>query len=189
MKIKILIAAMSIAAASQANAQIGWTLDQCRAKYGTEIGGDKIDSFVFQVTGFKVTMIFQVTYPTGGGFARGGVKIIQFEPENPITFAQAKQILTKVSNTIWKRDPDPAVSDDEMDTWKTKMTTGHNIDGQLTFAAPNSFNSTKPDRTHVEAITVMDDTVIDQESKEAKAEQEAQDKADKAKAQSNVDGL
>jgi hypothetical protein len=153
------------------------------------ISGDKVESFVFQVSGFQITMRFQVTYPTGGDFIRGGVEVIEFEPETPVTFAQAKQILAKVSNTVWKRNPDSGFSD-EVDTWETKMTTGpkHDIEGDLLFATP-SFNSTKADRTHVESIRVMDDTVSDQESKEGMKEQAKEKAKEEKKTQDNVDGL
>jgi hypothetical protein len=190
-KALIFVTTVSLMMLTIAQAQIGWTLDQCKAKYGAEISGDKVDSFVFQVSGFKITTTFQVTYLTGGGFNRGGVEIIEFEPETPITFAQAKQILTKVSNTAWKRDSDPALSDEELDTWETKMTTEpkHNLNGLLAFAAPELLSSTKPDRTHIESVTVQDDTAMSQDSEEGMRDQAKEKAKEEKKTQDSVDGL
>lgn len=176
--------------ANRAQAQIGWTLDQCKAKYGEPIGSDKVQMWTFNVNGFKIEFWFNWIHQSVEiPLAEITVSQIKFNPETPITVAQAKQILAKVSSTTWKRNHDG--SDDEADAWETRMSTPpkHDISAYLYFAPPALLSSTEPDRSHIQTILVLDDTVSEQDSKEGAQEQADQKAKEEKKVQENVDGL
>jgi hypothetical protein len=192
MKIHALLmtAIASLIIANQAKAQIGWTLDQCKAKYGEAImeglGLHDLrlekgissyptpagETYLFNVSGFKL----------GIAFARGAAIAVEYDPEVALTLKQAKEILAKNSSTTWKKDAQ--LSDDEADTLTTKGK--HDLLADLYFQTPTFDSPSEANHNSIECIIVQDDTVMTQIQKEG----DAADQENKAKkTQDSVNGL
>src|SRR5258707_1293495 len=93
---KILIIMAVIAGVVKVKAQIGWTLDQCKAKYGNaeSVYNDHFpggENYRFHPDGFWVTV----------NINNGAVSGIIYEPTSSITEEQAEQILSKNSSSKW----------------------------------------------------------------------------------------
>jgi hypothetical protein len=175
----------SLIIANQAKAQIGWTLDQCKAKYGEAVKDDGQDQsvgiqtmrgyasitpagemYIFNVSGFKL----------GIAFAYDVVLAIDYEPDVPLTFEQAKKILIKNANTAWRKDAQ--LRDEEADTFIAKSK--HELVADVYLDNRKAFYDGKdspPDHNSIRCIVIVDDTVHTQINKES----EALDKENKAK--------
>lgn len=189
MKIKTLIAVAIAAAAmtNQAHAQIGWTLDQCQAKYGT---ADK-DNGQFQSLGIKrtrpeatpygETYFFNVSgFTLAIAFARGAAVAIDYDSEFALTPKQAKEILAKNSNTTWKKDTEN--SDEEADSLTTTTKSKHDLEASLYFYP-------KADHNSIAYIVIVDNTVITQINKEDNAADQQKKANEAQKTQGDVNGL
>jgi hypothetical protein len=100
----------SLTIASTSRAQLGWTREQCEAKYGKSIkdaGEDECQSDAlsrlreyadsgdiefFEVSGFRL----------GISFINDSVAAIAYEPKDLLTSKEAMQILKKNCNIMWQ---------------------------------------------------------------------------------------
>ena len=158
-----------------ANGPIGWTLDQCKTKYGNAEHIPRTSDFTagenyrFHVAGFWITV----------NIIDGMVTAVMYEPENPITRDQAKQILTKNASTTWKND-ELFDYDEDMNIIKTKDSRSHNLSAALHLISRNHT---------IWRLMIHDDTILDPiRNRIEAAKQEKKDKEVK-EVQRKVDNL
>jgi hypothetical protein len=120
----ILMALAGLAITHQAQASIGWTLDQCKAKYGTANPTERGENlpeylrekYVFNVSGFRIVV----------AIGYGVVSAIVYEPENPLSQERGKEILSKNYNTKWEPD-DVLGNEPDVDVLKTNSKNKHDL--------------------------------------------------------------
>jgi hypothetical protein len=189
----ITIACITGLMVTTAQAQIGWTLDQCKAKYGEPIDDNRDDqsqwiqevrdwadgkTYIFNTSGFKLAITV----------TDGAVVAISYHPENSqssISYKQAREILTKNANSNWKRDSE--LSDQETEALSTRNN-NHVLEAWLPFASL-TLRPPKFDHNAVEYVAIKDDTVDEQVKKGSEATEKENKAKEASKTQHDVDGL
>jgi hypothetical protein len=188
-----LIVLVCLAIASTSQAQLGWTLEQCKAKYGEatkdkgqpeyqsealqDLRGYGLDTDIefFKVGAFKVGM----------DFLKDSAFAIAYEPTDPISDQQAKGILAKHSKNPWKKVPD--LSDESIQSLTGKAGS-HDLSAHVYFDLV-TIKPEKYDRDLITGVAVFDEAVISQIDNRVQSETDKEDAAKSKKIQSNVDGL
>jgi uncharacterized protein YcnI len=161
-----------LALATRTRAQIGWTLDQCKAKYGeaSKDHGEPQTTGMQQVRSMAVPYGETYTFNPSGftvavALSNGVVAAIEYESEaGSITFEQAKEILANNASTTWRKDNE--LSDDETDTLVTKSNHNLRADLYLDYVEPSPL---KADHNSISELVIIDDTVSQQMDEKADA--------------------
>jgi hypothetical protein len=187
----MILASLMFAGTSQA--QLGWTLEQCKAKYGESVkdkGQPEYQSEVIkELRGFDLkndVEFFKVgAFKVGIAFLNDSAFAIAYEPKDPISDQQAREILAKHTKSAWKKVPE--LSDESMQSLSSKGTT-HELTADVYFDLV-TMTPEKYDRNQITGITVFDETVKQQVFSRIQSESDKEEAAQSKKIQSNVDGL
>ena len=132
------------------------------------------ETYIFNVSGFKLVL----------AFANGAVAAIDYEPETPLTYKQAKEILAKNANVTWKREAE--ISEEDM-VWLDAKSK-HDLRAMLYYGCL-TLTPPKFDRNSIESLVVVGETVNTQKQKENEVEDKEKKAKEAEKTQSDVNGL